>query len=134
MTLPELIRRSLRTLNADATECGPVTGWTNLLTRGAGRVRHAKAHEVHDGLISTFSVRPRCDRLYRRRSRFHEAHRTSTGRPRIRPLGVPGHWKESAPEMPALAPQLIVSWRGGPNGDGSEQQMIVAPPPLVEHH
>jgi len=43
-----------------------------------------------------------------------------------------GHWKETAPEMPsALAPQLIVSWRGGPNGDRPAQQMIM-PPPLIE--
>jgi hypothetical protein len=48
-------------------------------------------------------------------------------------LKTRGHWKESTLEVPTLAPRLIVSWRGGPNGDGPEQQMIM-PPPLIEHH
>src|SRR6476646_6668571 len=42
-------------------------------------------------------------------------------------LKTRGHWKESVAEVPALAPTLVVSWRGGANGDGPEQQMIMSP-------
>ena len=48
-------------------------------------------------------------------------------------LKTRGHWKESGPEVSTVAPRLIVSWLGGPNGDGAEEQMIMAPPPIIEH-